>query len=288
MLSGVLDQITKIRDNRTLLVGVLPTLVLGIVSVAVFTHATGSGQDLLDWWDAQSGTVQGLLVVGTAAASFLIASIVLANAPRLVYILEGYPFKTSLLGRYGMWVHLRRRAKATSLYPNYIGSTLLPTSLGNVLVTGENHALDAYGIAPISAWSRLYAVVDQADRDAIDAARTALDFLAVVCTYASLFTVASMVFLAVHGAAGTLYLLAVGGGALAAYASYAGAVRAGLSLAAQVAAAFDQSRHALLQKLRLPLPATPAEERRLWGEVDALIRSHSPSEAWVYQDPVEK
>jgi hypothetical protein len=108
-------------------------------------------------------------------------------------------------------------------------------------------------------------------------------FMLVVSTLATVFAVASGVYVAWTQAGQGLFLICVGVSAAAAVLSYISAVSASAVFATHVRVAFDLHRLELLKKLRLPVPSTPDEERRRWAEVERFFR-FGEAPPWYYVD----
>ena len=136
---------------------------------------------------------------------------------------------------------------------------LLPMSLGNVLRAMEQQAGSGYGADTVAWWPRLYVVLGEQLRGVVDDRRNQLD---VTCRLAASYAVLVVVSVPLLWRSG--WWLAVALVPLAvAVVSYRAATSAALAYGEAVRTAFDLHRFDLLEQLRLPAPATPADELAL-------------------------
>jgi hypothetical protein len=95
-----------------------------------------------------------------------------------------------LLPHLKVWV-LEARARETAVRREIFSdfpkdSSVLPTRLGNVIRSFENYAERQYGMAAITLWPRLIAVIEPAYAGMIDSAKASLDFMLNSATLAGL------------------------------------------------------------------------------------------------------
>ncbi len=159
-------------------------------------------------------------------------------------------------------------------------SLLLPFSFGNTLRAFEIYPRAMYGIDAIPAWCRLLGVIPTEFREQLDGAKSQMDFLLNVWALSHLLL---LEYLIVAWMAGFWQqwqhwlfwwfpALSVG---VALFASY-WARRAAVDWGELVKSAFDLFLPELRAKLELPRPASPEEEREMWGLFN---------QALVFRDP---
>jgi hypothetical protein len=291
---------------RTVLVGVLPTAALGFAVVAqVWAGAPGP----IRWSDA-ARTVSGLTAAQFVVLFVALALLVVVLQPMqlpVVRLLEGYwPRWLAPLTCYGTWRQSRRRAvlvasaelhddgvddpvavqragrRGTILRTMFpvIGWPVRPTALGNVLAAAEARAGSEYGLDAVTAWPRLYPLLDEHTKAIVDDRRTTLDALARLSVTAAVAAVVSVVLLWRSGWWLLLGLILV---ALARIA-YRGAVLAASAYGEALCAAFDLTRFALLRRMRLPLPGNQTEERVLNEALCTMWRQAPRATVLTYHD----
>lgn len=126
---------------------------------------------------------------------------------------------------------------------------LMPTRLGNVLRAAESRPVRKYGLDSVVCWPHLWLLLQDSTRGEIGAARARLDR----CAAAVVWGVLLMVW-----TAWTTWAIPLA--AIVVVIAYTGAVRAALTYADLVEAAWDLNRFALYHSLRWPLPANPSAE----------------------------
>lgn len=127
----------------------------------------------------------------------------------------------------------------------------LPTSVGNVLRAGEEMPRVKYGLSPVAVWPRLWMLLPEAARSELVTARRSLDVAVGTCVW-------GVMFLGFAPWAGWWVVP----GPVVAMLSHRYWVRARAEVFADLfEATFDLYRPALYQRLRWPLPDTPADER---------------------------
>jgi hypothetical protein len=224
----------------------------------------------------------------------------------LIQLYEGYPWQRSTVGAWRTAVHRRRRENAEARwlgYPRIIRalgqdplglaaqsyrsaqgralmefpddpSSILPTTLGNVIRAFETYPRSRYGMSAIPLWPRLIAVMDAPFADGISQAKTAFDFMlnssflsAALCVVHFAVTVARpfVLYSPIALATWIIQILALAGSAAAFYVLAVGRARAWGEM---VRAAFDLYRWALLEQLGYrDRPKTLAEERATWETI---------------------
>ncbi|MFF5234400.1 hypothetical protein [Dactylosporangium sp. NPDC000521] len=181
----------------------------------------------------------------------------------------GYAQAVQDAGRAGT---LRRR-----LYPSGLPR---PTALGNILAAAEETAGADYGWDAVVAWPRLYPLLPGPTRTIVDARRNSLDFAATMTATATATAIAAALLLCPSPRWLPLALVPLGVGFLA----WRGALQAALAYGEAVRVAFDLHRFELHTALRLPLPATRADEIAAARGLCDLWRQGVPV-ALTYQHP---
>ncbi|MFB7949287.1 hypothetical protein ACFC6L_30725 [Kitasatospora phosalacinea] len=264
----------------------------GLVLVQVAAHGRGPTFDAVDRLLAHHGTATQVLVLLAGllavAASGVVVQHLTAPALRLA---EGYwptplrPVRDRRLARVGRR-HGKREERWQELSPAVQDGTatrhqldeyarleawlrrhpdreadFMPTRVGNTLRAAETRPTDRYGVGVVTLWPHLWAVLPDARRQDVAAARLALDNAVAACLWAVLFVPASapIAWWAPFPAAAV---------AVAAWASWIPA-RAAV-FADLVEACYDLHRLDLYGALGVPAPANRQQERAAGA---ALTRS---------------
>jgi hypothetical protein len=136
---------------------------------------------------------------------------------------------------------------------------IMPTRLGNVLRRAESQAGSQYGMNALQVVPHLLLVAPTAHVEYVNDQRSQLD-LAVRMTFMSaVATGTAVLFLWPHG----LWVLVAIIPYLLAYLSYRGAVVAGRHYGAALATLINLDRFVLYERLRVQLPSTAQDERKL-------------------------
>ena len=96
------------------------------------------------------------------------------------------------------------------------------------------------------------------------------------CRHAPRLTGLAVLVLLAITASWWLFLACFWTGCLVALIAYRASIPSAVNYAEQLKVAFDLYRNELLQQLRIPLPATAAEERASWMEVNLLLYRNVP------------
>jgi hypothetical protein len=289
VLSKVLEKATSLVESRFLLVALFPVIVLLAAIVLLLVRLdTSTLSDAERSWAGWTGPRQWLWAVVSIAALFVIAYVVFVSITPLVRVFEGYFGPLAWLGElFGLGKVGGFTGPAVDdplLYVKHPGNDEhFPTRLGNSLRAAEVHPRDAYGMDSVVLWPRLVAVVPEPLVKSIDGTRMALDFLIVIVAGTSFFSLFAAVAIAVGHGGRALWITVVATSASVAYLAYCGAVAAARDYGDQIRTAFDLHRFELLDALRVPLPMNRSEERRLWSEVNELVRGSEPPDWWLYQ-----
>jgi hypothetical protein len=212
----------------------------------------------------------------------------------LVQLLEGYWRPGSVIGTVATELHLRRkhralieydmnpivdnatelgavaaaaqrsvrmeiiRSRADYLLERYPSSDddIMPTMLGNILRTAEEHAGGRYGLDAVIVYPRLYPFLSERLNRAMSQELDQLDAVAGLCVTFLVATTAALPLVRRLD----FWSLVPLGTALLAHFAYRGALRAALSHAVLLATAFDLHRFDMVAAMHLPLPETPDDE----------------------------
>ncbi len=137
---------------------------------------------------------------------------------------------------------------------------LMPTRLGNILRAAETRPIDKYGLDPVKCWSRIWLVLPEETKKALNDARAALDAATAVWVWGLLSLIWTPWAWWVP-----LVGIAVSVGA---YVWLLGRAEAFGEL---IESAFDVHRWQLYDALHWPLPADPATERATGAAVTAYL-----------------
>ncbi|MEY9842796.1 hypothetical protein [Streptacidiphilus sp. EB103A] len=266
---------------------------VGVVLAWVVSHGWGSTSDAVDRMMKQHGPATQVLILVvvllTVAASGVVVQRLTAPALRLF---EGY--WPAWLRRVRDWrlarVGDRHESDDTrwqQLVPTVQNGTptrheldefnrlearlrhfpdreldCMPTKVGNILRAAETRPTDRYGVGVVTLWPHLWAVLPDAQRQDLAAARLALDNAVAACLWAVLFLVAATPITLLA----PLPAIVVG---VAAWTSWIPA-RA-VVFADLVEAVYDLHRLDLYRALGVPLPASREEEPAAGRDLTELV-----------------
>jgi hypothetical protein len=289
MLTSLGSGLMGLFGRRFFITAWLPSLLYwgGIGSLIV----TGIGwHRATDWWLRQP-TEFKVVLTGLALAWITFFAYLLAAWISLAIRLgEGYwPQR-----RPWSWLSERRREKYAArlrsmkadpaafprMYIDYPlrESRVMPTRLGNILRSAEDHAVERYQINAVVVWPRLYVLLPDQFIAAVATAKTPLDLMAALAALASLFAVSGT---AVGAALLPWYaaLACFVGGVLVAWLGYWGAVQAARPYGQLIRAAFDVHRGLLLDAMQWTRPPSYAAERHQWEQISHLWYQGAPEGA---------
>jgi hypothetical protein len=304
MFSSLLKEVTGILDKRFFLNVFLPCLMFWGFLIAAWFAGRGELSIAARNWSEQEMATQLVRAVAFLGWVILFASVMESNSTAILRFYEGYwsfPLGGFLQAR-GRQLHeqkltslserLKKDTNDASAYDEiYLTyplpeqeAELMPTRLGNILKNAELYPRDRYGLDAVLFWPRLYSVFPPDFAKTISELRGGLDTMLLVTTLAIAFALLSGGYLLIVRASWWLFLLCFGGGVIAAFTAYRGAMGSVLPYAEQIKAAFDLYRNDLLLKMRLPLPVTLKEENQCWLELGRLVYSIAPAnpDAWRY------
>ena len=185
------------------------------------------------------------------------------------------------------------RIEIFSTYPKE--SSVLPTRLGNVIRSFENYPEQQYGMAAITLWPRLIAVLDSGYSETIDSAKASLDFMLNSAALSGLLTLLLLVTGLFYPSPFTSQGAFVGWSAgivlLAALSwwLYTQSIGIALNWGNLVCGAFDLYRGKLLEKLGYPhAPKTVKDEQEIWRLISARLVAGDPPEGVGEVPPYER
>jgi hypothetical protein len=288
--------------TRSLLFGtVVPVAVFLVLATALLAPFAPEASDRFQALD-------GEWQVTSVFVALILATVLLYNLNTpIIRFYEGYPWRYSWLGRWRTWrhrskcialmaeqagmrtlVHALRRSEPRSerlsrleARLTHVGSLLrsqypldptsvLPTRLGNVIRSFETYAERQYGIASITMWPRLEAVMNEEDAERMDGAKVSFDFMLNISVLATALALVVVSACLMVGTTAELGETAIVAGLLMgiAYLFYRGAIPRAAAWGGHVKATFDLQRWTLLERLGYRIePRTVAAERALWGEI---------------------
>jgi len=171
----------------------------------------------------------------------------------------------------------RRKLATLEMKLHYVPpaeSQIMPTTLGNIIRTGEAMSEAKYGLDPMVCWARLWLVLPDAARTEISGVRSALNRLVSWWSWGllSLVWVYWLPWLAVIS--GVWLWLA-----------YRLMLPVARNYADLIEAAFDLFRWELYTHLHLPLPATSADEAQSGKDVTELLWRGPVGDSITYVHP---
>jgi hypothetical protein len=166
----------------------------------------------------------------------------------------------------------RLRTRLANEFPEQ-RNLVLPTRFGNVVRAFERYPQIIYNIEAIRSWIRLQAVLPEAYKNSLDAAKTVLDFFvhiwfgSVVIAVAALLRLAYVMSSHIDGGFAWTLLVISGCGAFSALLAAKSAQEAAGQWGELVKAAFDLYRGDLCKQLGFELPREIERERRMWAPI---------------------
>jgi len=286
MLTSLGGGLLSLFSRRFVLTIWLPTLLfwVGIGALAVTSTGWHQGERL---WLRQpiefKFVLAGLALAWVTFFSYLFA----AQLPWGLRMAEGYwPQRQPWLwlARIRREAHAARQATMSGdpaalarFYLDYPArqNRVMPTKLGNVLRSAEDHAQERYHINTVIIWPRLYVLLPDRFIAALAAARAQLDLMTAMTVLSGLFAIGgpviSFIFLPWYAA-----VACFAGGLATAWLSYLGAVRACYPYGQLIRAAFDVYRGLLLDEMHWTRPSSYGAERRQWEQIGHLWYQGSP------------
>lgn len=262
MISEALQQLAGLFSRRFFFNGLLPTFVFtSATTVTIVLSGWSIGAAFL-WWSGLDLLSQLLLLLAYFALVYFLAAAVASQWRNIVRLFEGYPI-VAFADRLGVspvgkrWHQQRMNTLQGSAAPKPIiayyryptednSGRLLPTRLGNILLSGERYPLDRYGIDAIIFWPRLYPLLPDSFQREYEAAIIQYQFPLVVAFEATATTVICAFALLVFQAPAVVFAVVLAGGTALAYAAYLLSLTSAVEMAEQQRTAFDLYRDRLL------------------------------------------
>lgn len=269
-------------------------VVFWLAVLAAFLLHRGDLRPLADaaaWLDRQSAVVQTATVLAALVAVTGSAVVVHWFALPVLRLSEGYwprwaaPVRRRLVARgtrraapeaerwqqvyaraqrdhltaddVATFARLERRMRGRPADPAY----LMPTRVGNILRAGERRVHDKYGLDPIVTWPRLWLLLPDTARVGLASARAAMDRAVTAMIWGLLFC----------GCLPFTAFAPVAGLGVALVAGFVVLPRRAATFSALLESAFDLYRADLYRQLRLPTPATTADEVRVGKQLTAYL-----------------
>jgi len=159
---------------------------------------------------------------------------------------------------------------------------VMPTRLGNALRAAETTVGAATGLSIITFAPHLMMLAPREQADYVNDQRTTLDLAIRSCLVCMLGFLAAVVFLWPHGLWLLVALVPLG----LAWLCYRGSVTAAQEYGSALRMLLDLNRFALYEHMRLPLPDTTADERRLVERLRELSSDPDSQASVDYRQPV--
>lgn len=140
-------------------------------------------------------------------------------------------------------------------------NNIMPTRLGNLLISAEGHSLERYGLDFAVCWSRLWLLLPEGVKKEFQAARAELNVAARVWLWCLLFM----------GWGFWVWWLAPLGLLAAFFTYYYWAIPAAFNYGELIRASFDLYRVLLYDGLRWILPEDPNEERKVGEDLSSYL-----------------
>lgn len=158
----------------------------------------------------------------------------------------------------------------------------LSTRLGNVLRAAERHAYYRFGLDTIIMWPRLVHVAPQQFLLDVDEARASLEFLLVLSLWFYTFGLLDLLILITTAAPTWLALCCFLTGTLGGYRAYISSLGAAREYGEQLRAGSELYRHDVLQKYKIEVPPSVAEEKRTWVHLREFLGNARDDRSWTY------
>jgi hypothetical protein len=304
MVSAILGQVSGQLEKRFILNAFFPTLVFGLALGAAVAAGAGGISAAVDLWEGQDSLTKVLLVIGAVSLVLVGANLLSNGMQRVIELFEGYVGVPKWLADWARAHQLRRAAKLQAkvdggdevaadafqrsfpVYPRELRREhVAPTRLGNVLRSAETYPKDRYGVDSVRIWPRLYHLLPEAMTDAINEARSSMEFLLGIAFLAALYALLASAYL-IASSAGLLWIaFALVVPSLISALAYLGSLAPAGVYGEHIRAAFDLHRHHFLKAAGVPVPMTLAEEKRAWEMLTPLLERGREFKDWRYVWP---
>jgi len=312
MIGTILGQVTGQLDKRFILNALFPTLAFALAVMLAIAAGCDSGPlGPVEAWESDSVAAKVLTAIGAVALVLVAANLLNSKMQTVVGLFEGYdlwPDWLAALGRGHQLDRARKLVEATAtqdnrsnerakdsfelLFPSYPRilrrDDVAPTRLGNVLRSAEAYGPSRYGVDSVRVWSRLYPLLPDPITTSMVSARASMEFLLAVSFLAGIYApLAALILIVLNGSLFWVFASLLGGTALA-LATYHAALQPAAIYGEMIRAAVDLHRLDLVKEMAMPMPANPAEERRVWNQIQRLFDRNTHDLNWHYVAPAEK
>jgi hypothetical protein len=312
MISGILSQVTGQLESRFLLNAFFPVLIFLLAIGLAIAAGAGGTSEAIAVWDGFEATTKVLLAIGAVALVFLLANLLSSGMLQVVGLFEGYVWPVRLVAPWARNRELHRAGKLLGaarqkkeegkddeaeraedklerrfpVWPRKLtASDVAPTRLGNVLLSAETYSLDRYGVDSVRTWPRLYHLLPKELVESMAQARASMEFLLAMAFLAAFYAPTASIYLIVTAASPIWWIVTLSVASVISIATYAAALWPAAVYGDHVRAAFDLHRTELLTAAGMPLPATPAEERRTWEILTSFLERGREHSGWRYVFP---
>ncbi len=162
----------------------------------------------------------------------------------------------------------------------------MPTRLGDILRSGEDHARERYGLDPIVLWPRLFPHLGDTLRQALGTAQEQLDLALRLATLSALYGILGSAFAALNRAWPVLWwtLPAL----LIAWLLWRSAHPIAIAYAGLLRSGFDLHRFDVYEGLHWPKPTSPETERAYGVELTLYLLAGTGAKDIVYTHKEEE
>lgn len=321
MVSAILGQVTGQLERNFLLNAFFPMLVFALAVGLAVAVGTGGTAPAIAVWEQQDTATKVLLTIAAVGLVFLLANLLSNGMLLVIKLYEGYlpparwvaPWARNRQMQRGKQLYdgardglaaakgmsegtekERKRAEVSAaedaLQKSFpvppaalTADKVAPTRLGNILLSAETYSADRYGVDAVRMWPRLYTLLPATLTDSLAAARDSMEFLLSVSFLSAVYTPAASIYLITASASLPWVLGTLAISAAISWASYVAALGPAGVYGEMVRTAFDLHRLDLFRQLRVPMPATPEEERQRWDDVTRLLDRGEPYPGLTYE-----
>jgi hypothetical protein len=301
MFGTVFDKVTGFFDKRIVISALFPCMAFLGGLLVLIAYKQG-WETILKIWSGLPSEMQLFISILTIAILVLGSALLTVQSTSLIKLYEGYWGEHGLgkwLADVGRLYHQSRSAKLDKTkdssfeyaYYHYPRNQqeVLPTLFGNVLKAAESYPSDTerYGIDSVFFWPRLYTVLPAELRNDLGNARSSMDFMVNLSFLSWFFALIANIFLGLTKSNDVFaWLLFVGGGILAGWSTYGGAVKAAIIYGDLVRTSFDLYRRDILDKMGLERPKSREDEVIMWQNLGQQLyrRGASNPEVLRYKE----
>ena len=281
----------------------VPTIVFVSLTTTVVLFSFGAVRATAETLTSLSPSVQLLVALVTVSVVWFIASLVSSNWRKIVRLYEGYPFARAYRRRarkrgidpwyYVQWIpgtayhFAKRRSSALSqrtAYRRYpppeFEAEVLPTTLGNILLSAERYGLVRYGVDVTLLWPRLYWQLPSEMRADLETYKEEHQLPLALSFMASVSTVIACASVVLAGGSWKLLLLVGISGMFASIGAYLLAIERAEEYAEQIRTAVDLHHGALLSTWEGP----DTDERTFFQRAQSFVETGLYSASEVSPD----